>query len=370
MLPASRQYSRSTPLIVTRLIHALSPPTYPVPRGLASLRHLSSTTTPSDQPPHTPPPTPPRASASWSGRLTRLTIGSALIGAAATYAADPEGTTATVRSAVDAVDAQIRYYAEPSREKLLPDLQPAFPGGPTPRTLVIDLDRTLIYSTYSRASGWRIAKRPGAEAFLAYLASFYEIVVFTSALNTYADPILNKLDPNGYITERLYRAETDYKRGVHVKNLDALNRDLSRVIVIDNDVKQVGLHPQNAVIIPEWTGDPSDTVLLDLIPFLESVVKDDVPDVREELKLLSGGDIATAVAEYKAVAAARASNAAGVGSGLFGHVGGMGHQGGAGMQSGEDDDDEGGKGAVWGSIGRTGKLFHGQSGGASAKSAD
>ncbi|CDF34102.1 unnamed protein product [Chondrus crispus] len=369
MLPASRQYSRSTPLVVTRLIHALSPPTHPVGRGLASLRHLASASIP--QAPHPPQQAP--SATSWSRRLTQLAAASAVIGGAATYISDPDGTTATVRGAVEAVDAQIKYFAEPSRKKLLPDLEPAFPGGPIPRTLVIDLERTLIYSTYSRASGWRVAKRPGAEAFLAYLASFYEIIVFTSALDSYAEPILNKLDPNGYITDKLYRAETDYKRGVHIKNLDVLNRDLSRVVVIDHDAKQVGLHPQNAIIVPEWTGDSSDTALLDLIPFLEAMVNDDVADVREELKLLSDGDIAAAVAEYRAVAAARADNAAGAGAGtgLFGHaITGMAQQGGAVGAQSEEEDDETRKGGIWGSIGRPGKIFHGSSGGATTKNAN
>lgn len=374
MVPASWQHSRSAPLIVTRLRHALYPPSHPVGRGLASLRHLASTSspTPADQPP--PPPPPPPSRTSWPRRFTQLAAGSALLAGAATYAADPDGTKASVTAAVDAVDAQIRYFAEPSRDKLLPDLPPAYAGAPTPRTLVVDLEHTLIYSTYSRATGWRVAKRPGAEAFLAYLASFYEIVVFTSAVNNYADPILDKLDPNGYVMHRLYRAETHYRRGTHVKNLDALNRNLERVVVIDHDVKHVAMQPDNAIIIPKWTGDSGDTALLDLIPFLESLVKEDVGDVREELKLLGDGDIAAAVAEYRAVAAARASTAASAPGSFFGHAGqaaaGPGAMGAMGMgQAGEEDEAETAKGAVWGSLGKTGKLFHGQSG-APARSGD
>lgn len=292
-----------------------------------------------------------------------------MLAGAATYAADPDGTKASVSAAVDAVDAQIRYFAEPSRDKLLPDLPPAYAGAPMSRTLVVDLERTLIYSTYSRATGWRVAKRPGAEAFLAYLASFYEIVVFTSALNSYADPILDRLDPNGYVAHRLYRAETHYRMGTHVKNLGALNRELERVVVIDHDPKHVAMQPDNAIIIPEWTGDPGDTALLDLIPFLESMVKEDVRDVREELKMLGEGDIAAAVAEYRAVAAARASTAASAPGSFFGHAGAAGQQAGpVGLEQGGEEE-EAAKGAVWGSLGKTGKIFHGQ-GGTPARSGD
>jgi TFIIF-interacting CTD phosphatase-like protein len=42
-------------------------------------------------------------------------------------------------------------------------------------------------------------------------------------------PILDALDPNGYITYRLVRDATHFVDGHHVKDLDCLNRDLSKV---------------------------------------------------------------------------------------------------------------------------------------------
>lgn len=42
-------------------------------------------------------------------------------------------------------------------------------------------------------------------------------------------PILDSLDPNGYIMYRLVRDATDFIDGHHVKNLDCLNRDLKKV---------------------------------------------------------------------------------------------------------------------------------------------
>lgn len=191
--------------------------------------------------------------------------------------------------------------------KLLPDLPPQpFPGTPIPRTLVLDLDETLIYSSYSRSTGWRVAKRPGAEAFLAYLCNFYEIVVFSSKLNMYVDPIVSQLDPNGYISHRLFRSETKFDKGTFVKDLSVLNRDLSRVIVIDHDMKNtLKYHPENGIEVPRWNGDPNDTTLLDLVPFLESLSKEDVSDVREHLEILKTRGIADGVRAHKEMAPAR-----------------------------------------------------------------
>ena len=44
-----------------------------------------------------------------------------------------------------------------------------------------------------------------------------------------AHPIIDALDPQGIIMYRLYRDSTKYENGVHVKDLDKINRDLSKV---------------------------------------------------------------------------------------------------------------------------------------------
>lgn len=284
------------------------------------------------------------------------------------------------QSMYDNIDARIRYFSEPAHEKLLPDQAAQQPHDPPLRTLVIDLEKTLVYSTYSRATGWRVAKRPGAEAFLAYMATFYEVVVFTSNLISYADPILDRLDPTGSVSYRLYRAETHYKNGVHIKDISHLNRDLRNVVVIDHDEKHVSMQPENAILVPMWTGDPSDTALLDLIPLLEGIVREDIRDVREVTELLRGRGLAEGVAEYRAMAAARADRARS--ASVFGNIGddstgGLGgrqytavrsSEGGDGTAAdggmGEDGDGgDGGKGAggVWNALPGRSSLFHARS---------
>ena len=48
-----------------------------------------------------------------------------------------------------------------------------------------------------------------------------------------------------------------------------LNRDLSKVIIIETDPDHVSLQPENSIILPKWKGDPNDKGLVGLIPFLE-----------------------------------------------------------------------------------------------------
>lgn len=53
-----------------------------------------------------------------------------------------------------------------------------------------------------RRRGWRTFKRPGVEDLIRNMAQYYELVVYTSQLPTYADPILDRLDPQRMIQYR------------------------------------------------------------------------------------------------------------------------------------------------------------------------
>ena len=112
---------------------------------------------------------------------------------------------------------------------------------------------------------------------------YYEVVVFTDQLTTYGDPILERLDPSRFISYRLYRDATQYTRGVHARDLSALNRDPSRVIFVSATPGAYMLQPENALPVKAWNLDKEDTTLLDLMPFLESMVRRNVPDTRAVL---------------------------------------------------------------------------------------
>ena len=83
-------------------------------------------------------------------------------------------------------------------------------------------------------------------------------------------PIVNQLNKNGLIAYSLFRDATDFRENHHIKNLDWLNRDLSKVVVVDWDSKSIKLHPNNAFIIPRWRGNDDDQGLLELASFLQS----------------------------------------------------------------------------------------------------
>lgn len=162
-----------------------------------------------------------------------------------------------------------KIIQEPSRDKLLPD--PLKPPYYQPKyTLVLEMKDVLVHPDWTYKTGWRFKKRPGVDAFLEQLAGDYEIVIYTADQGMTVFPILDALDPKGYIMYRLVRDATHFVDGHHVKNLDNLNRDLSKVIVIDWDPNSTKLHPDNTFHMERWTGNDDDFSLLDLVSFLKS----------------------------------------------------------------------------------------------------
>lgn len=88
------------------------------------------------------------------------------------------------------------------------------------------------------------------------------------------------------------------------QDLSYLNRDLSKVIIIDTNAEHVRAQPENAIVLPKWTGDAKDTQLVALVPFLEFIHTMEYSDVRKVIKSFEGHDIPTEFARREAIARA------------------------------------------------------------------
>ena len=151
-------------------------------------------------------------------------------------------------------------------------------------TLVLDLDETLVHYVSDNDSAY-IQIRPGAEEFIKDLSDYYEIIIFTAALQNYADLIISGLDPDNVISYKLYRQHTINIGGnSYIKDLDKLGRDITKIIIIDNISDNFEKQKENGLNICDFEGNEYDEELKYLKDDLIKLFKLKPNDVRYYLK--------------------------------------------------------------------------------------
>ena len=215
------------------------------------------------------------------------------------------------------LESVVKYFMDPvkdiflpSKDKLMPDWpdDPVYsnaniaPGTPAPPLLVLDVEKTLVGSEYDPKNGWRFVKRPGVDELIEALHQYYEIVLFSERDFGLVEPILMALDKNQrcttYLTSNHAQQTKDNK---FLKRLDLMNRDLRRIILIDDDPDAFEGFESNTLQVQPFENirDKQDTVLLDLIPLLQALVHEDSKDFRKTLESLGTRYAEEAAVEYQ-----------------------------------------------------------------------
>jgi len=135
------------------------------------------------------------------------------------------------------------------------------PLGPemVPKTLVINLEDTLLHKTIEFGKGIELKKRPGLTYFLNNLRNYYEIVVFSDSPSMMAEEYVNALDPQRQ-TLRYVLGHEFYKlhKGRYIKDLSLMNRSKKRMICIDFDKDILPKDHDSTIWLSQFTGDAED----------------------------------------------------------------------------------------------------------------
>ena len=185
----------------------------------------------------------------------------------------PPVTAANIKSPTSPVSSlrMTKYPRAPAPPRpLVPRRQPSYSLSTNPsdsifthKTLVIDLDETLIHSLakggrmssghmvevkLSTAVGfggttlgpqhpilYYVHKRPHCDDFLRKVCKWYNLVVFTASVQEYADPVIDWLEQERkYFSARYYRQHCTFRNGAYIKDLSSVEPDLSKVMILDN----------------------------------------------------------------------------------------------------------------------------------------
>lgn len=195
---------------------------------------------------------------------------------------------------------------DPSSEKLVPDwpTAPCYagvpPGTPAPPLLVVDLEKTLVGSEYDTHYGWRHVKRPGLDKFINSLSNYYEIVLFSENDIGVTQDILMAIDPEGKC-HKLGASAAEARGTAMLKRLDLMNRDIRKIILIDDNPESAQLCLRNTLFVPPFDDvrNRHDTVLEELVPLLQALVHDQVTDFRTTFEDLGTNEATEAVVEYR-----------------------------------------------------------------------
>ncbi|OHT08368.1 NLI interacting factor-like phosphatase family protein [Tritrichomonas foetus] len=163
-------------------------------------------------------------------------------------------------------------------------------------SLILDLDETLIHSSFiepehydfkltveydNRSVDIFVQKRPGLFEFIRAVAMEFDVFIFTASMPAYAVPVIKALIPTFHESRILTRMHCRCVNGVIVKDISIFQRDLARMIIVDNSAESFMMQQENGILISTWTGDPSDAALNEeLLPFLrQCAMADDVRNV-------------------------------------------------------------------------------------------
>ena len=161
------------------------------------------------------------------------------------------------------------------------------------KTLILDLDETLVHSSFTpfekndiilnidfEGTIYKIyvLVRPDAELFINEVGKLFEVVIFTASISKYASPLLDILDKGKNIKYRLYRDHCTFINGIYIKDLKKCNRNLKDLMIVDNSPIAYTFDSDNGIPIKTWIEDPEDKELMKLLPILEFLSK--TKDVR------------------------------------------------------------------------------------------
>jgi len=162
-------------------------------------------------------------------------------------------------------------------------------NAPARKLLILDIDETLVHARVTPlerdedfcVGEYFIYRRPGLDAFVAAMLEAFDVAVWTSSGESYAEQVLQRIFPAGALkfvwSSRRRTTHRDWETGepLSIKNLTKLRRRgyaLETVIAVDDTPAKYLKSYGNLVTVREYVGDPADDELPLLARYLHTLL--------------------------------------------------------------------------------------------------
>ena len=144
------------------------------------------------------------------------------------------------------------------------------------RLLILDVDETLIYGSEReldrpadfRVGPFHIYRRPHLDSFLAAVAEWYTLAIWSSATIDYVSGIAAAIRPQNAEFEFVWGRERCVQRmdperfaTVFIKDLRKVKRlgfDMRRILFVDDTPSKMQRNYGNAIYVSPFEGEPDD----------------------------------------------------------------------------------------------------------------
>ncbi len=154
------------------------------------------------------------------------------------------------------------------------------------KLLILDLDETLIFASETplhippdfNTGKYHVYKRPHLEKFLTFACGQFEVAVWTSSSQAYAEIVVPNVFAEDFPLSFVWDerrctkvSDSENWRHYYVKDLKKVKRRgyrLESVIMIDDTPEKLVRQHGNHLRLEAFMGDPEDSELRDVQPFL------------------------------------------------------------------------------------------------------
>ena len=149
-------------------------------------------------------------------------------------------------------------------------------------SLILSLDKTLSYKNNKTNA---IILRNGLFSFLSTIKPFFELILFSIDSKDFSEPIINMIENDKkYFDYKFYKDHCVLYKNNLIKDVTLIGRDLSKIIIVDNNETCFELNKENGIKISSFYGDNNDNKLFELKNILKEIYFKNYNDVRLALK--------------------------------------------------------------------------------------